>query len=246
MYYRREFLSNDVENHLRTVLISISEVTDADNRHVNSLASSKLAKGSAGALSVGGGADAQKTHHLHGRASVLVPLVKKQDGWHIILTLRAKNMRHHGGEVAFPGGMWEEGDLTLVDTALRECEEEIAIPASNVSILGGLNSAPTRRSTLVRPVVGVVKSMTGLMANPREIADIFTVPVDFFNRDQRIRTDIFSRRAERDKADSFWVPAYQYQQYEIWGFTAAVIVELVNRGFGAGLTRENSAPEKKW
>jgi hypothetical protein len=117
-------------------------------------------------------------------------------------------------------------------------------PKSN--ILGGLNSAPSRRSTLVRPVVGVVKSMAGLMANPREIADIFTVPVDFFNRDQRIRTDIFSRRAELDKSDSFWVPAYQYQQYEIWGFTAAVIVELVNRGFGASLTRENPASEKIW
>jgi 8-oxo-dGTP pyrophosphatase MutT (NUDIX family) len=239
-------LSNDVENHLRTVLISISEVTDADNRHVNSLASSKLAKGSAGALSVGGGADAQKIHHLHGRASVLVPLVKKQDGWHIILTLRAKNMRHHGGEGAFPGGMWEEGDRTLIDTALRECEEEISIPASNISILGGLNSAPTRRLTLVRPVVGVVKSMAGLMANPGEIADIFTVPVDFFNNDQRIRTDIFTRSEQIDKSDSFWAPAYQYQQYEIWGFTASVIVQLVNRGFGARLTRENLAFEKIW
>jgi hypothetical protein len=116
-------------------LISISELTDADKLPVNRLSPNKRKKGATEVVSAENGVDIQANHPLYGRASVLVPLVKKQDGWHIILTLRAKNMRHHAGEVAFPGGMWEEGDLTLVDTALRECEEEIAIPASNVSIL---------------------------------------------------------------------------------------------------------------
>jgi 8-oxo-dGTP pyrophosphatase MutT (NUDIX family) len=239
-------LSNDVENHLRATLNTIPELTNADRLFDNFPSNNASATDAVKLYSAADITNTQKNHPLCGRASVLVPLVQKQDGWHIILTLRAKNMRHHGGEVAFPGGMWEEGDRTLVDTALRECEEEIAIAPSNVTVLGGLNSAPTRGLTLVRPVVGMVKSLSGLTANPSEIADIFTVPIDFFRRDKRFRTDVFHGRKTAKKSDSLWAPAYRFHQYEIWGFTASVIVQLVNRSFGTTLVRENPAPEKIW
>jgi 8-oxo-dGTP pyrophosphatase MutT (NUDIX family) len=200
------FLIDDAVNRLESVLISVPELKVADNCHNNS----------------------NRTETLSGIASVLLPLVKKDDEWHILLTLRAKKMRHHGGEVAFPGGMWESGDNNLVDTALRECEEEVAIPSHAISVLGGLPFSHTRRLTRVRPVVGIIHSLEGMMANPAEIAEIFTVPLTFFMGDSRIRTDIFT---QKDKGLTHRVPAYDYQGYEIWGFTASVIVQLINLGF---------------
>ncbi|ODS22804.1 hypothetical protein AB835_12220 [Candidatus Endobugula sertula] len=178
-------------------------------------------------------------------AAVLVPLVDMGAEWHILLTLRASHLRYHAGEVAFPGGMWEEGDDYPVTTALREAEEEIALPQGQVSLLGGLELCDTRHLTRVRPVVGVIPSGLPLIANKSEIEAIFTVPLRFFHEDNRLRTDIFKRK-ENGKEKIYWVPAYQFQQYEIWGLTAAMIVQLVNRCFNATLCREHHAPEKVW
>lgn len=179
---------------------------------------------------------------LKKRASVLVPLLEKQGEWHVLLTLRAATLRYHASEVAFPGGMWEEGDRHLVDTALRECEEEIAVPVGAVTVMGGLEATPTRRLTDVVPIVGLLPSMDCIVANPQEIAEVFTVPLRFFEQDSRLRTDIFQRGA----GATYSVPAYQYGDFEIWGFTAAVIVQLLQRSFGMRFPRQSSAPEKKW
>jgi 8-oxo-dGTP pyrophosphatase MutT (NUDIX family) len=178
-------------------------------------------------------------------AAVLVPLMLIDDNWHLLLTLRSEGLRQHGGEVAFPGGMWEEGDTSPIVTALRETEEEIALPMGKATVLGGLDELETRRLTTVRPIVGIIPSDLPLKSNTGEIASIFTVPLSFFKQDKRLRTDIFRRYLEK-RLHKHWVPAYQFDQYEIWGFTAAVIVQLMNRCFLADLTRENSAPEKIW
>lgn len=179
-----------------------------------------------------------------GRAAVLVPLFIHKDQWHIVLTLRASNLRQHPGEVAFPGGMWEPGDTFPVDTALRESNEEIALPVDAVEILGGLAEAYTKRLTPVRPVVGVISHNVPLVANPDEIESIFTVPIDFFAKDQRTRTDIFG--IMKPQNEPYWSPAYDYEGYEIWGFTSRVIVELMTQCFSMPLEREHEAPEKHW
>lgn len=200
-------------------------------------------------------ADMSSTKGKKGSAAVLVPLMLVNDEWRVVLTLRSSQLRHHSGEVAFPGGMWEEGDNYPVGTALRESEEEIALPAKQVDVLGGLTEMPTRRLQQVRPIVGNISSKISFVANKAEIDAIFTVPLAFFKDDVRIRTDIFRRDAiashspnEADPAItvSQWVPAYEYQGYEIWGFTAAVIVKLMNQCFSAKIARKNSAPEKIW
>jgi 8-oxo-dGTP pyrophosphatase MutT (NUDIX family) len=178
-------------------------------------------------------------------AAVLVPLMLINDEWHLLLTLRSEGLRLHGGEVAFPGGMWEEGDTSPIATALRETEEEIALPISKAKVLGGLEELETRRLTRVRPIVAIIPNDVPLNGNVGEIESIFTVPLSFFKQDKRLRTDIFTRYLQK-KLHKHWVPAYQFDQYEIWGFTAAVIVQLMNRCFLADLTRENSAPEKIW
>ncbi len=184
-----------------------------------------------------------------GLASVLVPLQCANGRWQIVLTRRAMTLRHHAGEVAFPGGMWELGDQFPVDTALRESQEEIALERQYVQVLGLLTPLQTRRKTEVTPVVGLIDHPLELSPNDGEIESIFTVPLDFFLNDQRLRTDIFSRQ-DNGNTHSHWVPAYEYhyqgENYEIWGFTAAVIVQLLNRGFSAGIGRDNSAVEKVW
>lgn len=186
---------------------------------------------------------------LIGLASVLVPLQWVDDEWRLVLTRRSTTLRHHGGEVAFPGGMWEPGDQFPVDTALRESEEEIALKRQSVELLGALDVLQTRRKTAVTPIVAVIDHPIDLVPNDAEIESIFTVPLAFFINDRRLRTDIFTRE-RRGQPHQYWVPAYEYhyqgERYEIWGFTAAVIVQLLNRGFGAQIRRASNAREKLW
>ncbi len=200
---------------------------------------------STGSVKASGDCETNTDQSWSGFASVLVPLIEIDSQWHLLLTLRSSKLRHHGGEVAFPGGMWEEGDSFPVDTALRESEEEVALPRSSVQVLGGLDEMNTRRFTRVFPVVGVVPNNQAFTPNEDEIESIFTVPLDFFIQDKRLRTDIFKRDME-DRERYLWVPAYHYEGYEIWGFTASVIVQLINRCFNANIQRKHSAPEQIW
>lgn len=238
-YEREVFLNTEFHERLTSSLIPISElIVVAPTITVSATDSDKTFDHQESQL-------AKEEAALCHSASVLVPLLQQGKDWHVLLTLRAENMRHHGGEVAFPGGVWEEYDDNLIATALRECEEEIAISAKNITVLGGLHTTATRRLTQVRPIVAHIHSTDGMAANPHEIAEIFTVPLDFFLADQRIRTDIFTRRYD-NKVLTHWVPAYDYKGYEIWGFTASVIVQLMNRVFSANIRRDNIAEEKTW
>ncbi len=178
-----------------------------------------------------------------GQAAVLIALKEMPDGLHVLLVLRSKHLNRHAGEVAFPGGMWEVGDIFPQGTALREANEEVGIACADV--LGELSVHYTRNGTRVVPVVAIVDSNQRLQVDDSEIEEAFWVPLRFFSEDQRLRTDIFFRKA-KGLVQQVWVPAYRYQQYEIWGFTAAVIKCFINLVFDANIARENCAPEKVW
>lgn len=174
-----------------------------------------------------------------GQAAVLVPIIYRDGDLCLLLTKRAINMRHHGGEIAFPGGMWERGEEFPVKTALREAEEEIALLPQQVDVLGLLPGSTTRQGMQVTPVVGLVNEELSLKANPAEIHSIFYVPLVEFLPDKRVRTDVFDSSLR-------WAPAYTYDGHEIWGFTAVVIKMLLNRCFDVPFERKHSAPEKLW
>lgn len=177
-----------------------------------------------------------------GCAAVLVPLIKHDGVISLLLTRRAFNMTHHGGEVAFPGGMWEQGDDFPLVTALREAEEEVSLKPKDVNVLGLLPTVYTRNDTKVIPVVGIINApQSSLVCNPAEIDSIFTIPLTELMSDSRVRTDIFPRRGEHG-----WAPAYHYQGYEIWGMTAGVIKELLVRCFKHDFPKKHHAPEKLW
>lgn len=173
---------------------------------------------------------------FQGEAAVTLLLVKDSE-WAepaLVLTRRAKHLRHHPGEVAFPGGKWEFGDASLAATALRETWEEIDQPCSDVDLIATLPRASTRQGTLVTPYVGWIESLQGLTPNPDELDEIFAVPISYLLQDPRIRTNVFVR-ADKAYCGEVRVPVYKYQGFTIWGFTAGVIVDFLNRGFAADI-----------
>lgn len=156
------------------------------------------------------------------QASVLVLFTEHDNDPEIIFTLRAGHLSSHPGEVAFPGGMWEPGDGSLLDTALRESHEEIGLRPSFVKLLGSCEPRTTYAGVRVTPFVGVIPAGVELSPQPAELEAIFNVPLAAFRSGIQTRTDFFTHGGK-----SYHVPAYHHQGYEIWGLTAAITSELL-------------------
>ncbi len=174
--------------------------------------------------------------------AVLCPLLEQADGLHLLFEVRAQNLRQ-GGEVCFPGGRMEHGESPL-QAALRETEEELAIPPETVEILGTPDFICNQRNFLLRPVVGLV-SPAGLAAmtpSAAEVAETFTVPLSFFRAtapeiwhyalEPRVPAD-FPYEAVGIPEDYHWnwgdveVPIWHYGGHTIWGMTARLVRELI-------------------
>ncbi len=160
-------------------------------------------------------------------AAVLMAFTDEPDT-QLILTRRADHLKSHRGEVALPGGKIDPEDTSFIETALRESQEEIGLDPSSVDVLGNLDPMVTRFGVKVTPVVGIVPANVSLRANPDEIDSIFRVPLRFFLRDERLRTDRGSVNGH-----SVAVPCWGWQGYEIWGVTAIILVNFMNRVLGA-------------
>ena len=163
-------------------------------------------------------------------AAVLVPITRSDEP-EVVLTLRASGLSTHSGEVAFPGGRRDPEDADLVQTALREAEEEIGLPPGLVEVIGPLSTLVSRHGIQVTPYVGLVPDFVEYQPNDGEIAAVFAVPLAFFRDDPRETThriDYLGR--------SWYVPSYRYGEYKIWGLSAIMIVELVNLLFDAGIS----------
>ena len=174
--------------------------------------------------------------------AVLCPLVERPDGLHLLFEVRAAGLRQ-GGEVCFPGGKMEPGEDETT-CALRETEEELAIPRSSVTVLGRPDFLCSQRGFLLRPVRGLVSpgGMACLRPSPAEVADIFTVPLDFFRRTppQVYGYDLIPHVPEdfpyasvgitpaypwgRGRMD---VPVWHWEDRVIWGMTARIVRSLV-------------------
>ncbi len=181
-----------------------------------------------------------ETGKTNRQAAVLLAVTDHPSEPEIVLTRRARHMNSHSGQVAFPGGKWDETDNSLMETALRESHEEIGLHPHKVEVLASLPAARTRFGIDVTPYVGVVPHGVELKPNYDELDAIFNVPVSFFLDDaNRSRTDIFEGGAGR-----FWAPVWHHQGFEIWGFTAGVLTAFLNETLDAGLGEESQAPVK--
>ena len=113
--------------------------------------------------------------------SVLIPLVERKDGLHLLFERRSSQMKTQPGDVCFPGGRMEAGE-TAVECALRETEEEIGIPADRIRILGQFDSLYEVSSLTMNTVAGAIQEedLQLLKLNPAEVDQVFTVPLRFF------------------------------------------------------------------
>ncbi|MCC2954488.1 CoA pyrophosphatase [Massilia sp. IC2-477] len=157
------------------------------------------------------------------RAAVLVPLVERPDGLHVLLTKRTDHLSSHAGQISFPGGRAEELDSSPIETALREAEEEIGLHRRHVEIIGVLPEHVTISAYRVTPVVAIVTPPFALSADPGEVAEIFEVPLSFLmsgaNHERRS-----VMLPEGQGRRTFY--AMPYQDYFIWGATAAMLRNL--------------------
>jgi len=163
-------------------------------------------------------------------AGILVPVTDDPGNPEMIFTLRSANLSTHRGQVAYPGGKRDPGDVSLVATALRETHEEIGLPPDQVEIIAPLGQVMSRYGILVSPYVGVVPEGHPLDPNLDEIESVFRVPLSFFLEDRRERTD-----ALHFQNHTFYVPCYRWERYQIWGLSAVVLVDFLNAVYDTGI-----------
>lgn len=156
-------------------------------------------------------------------AAVLIPLVIREQGLQVLLTERASHLHHHAGQISFPGGRVEHDDVDAIATALREANEEIALSAQQVEVLGCLPTYLTGTAYSVTPVVGLVQPPLNLRADSNEVADIFEVPLDFLMNGENHQRRLWTP-PDASPPRSFYV--MPYQQRFIWGATAAMLRNL--------------------
>ncbi|TFW15734.1 CoA pyrophosphatase [Massilia arenosa] len=155
-------------------------------------------------------------------AAVLVPLIERADGLHVLLTLRTDHLTDHAGQISFPGGRAEDYDDGAIDTALRETEEEIGLHRRYIEVLGVLPDYLTGTGYRVTPVVGLVLPPFELNPDANEVAEIFEVPLAFLMdgaNHQRLYFDL----PEGGRRSFYAMP---FQRYFVWGATAGMLRNL--------------------
>lgn len=173
------------------------------------------------------------------QAAVLIAVTDDLEHPDIILTKRAEHLSSHGGEVSFPGGKWEEGDRNLVETALRESQEEIDLCPDATEIVGEQPHHISRWGIKVTPYVGIVPHDVVLKPDKSELDEIFRVPLAFFIEDNRTCTEIYQRQDTE-----WWSPVYHFDGFKIWGLTARILVDFLNVISDTEICREHkTAPE---
>ncbi len=156
-------------------------------------------------------------------AAVLAPLIVRDDAIEVLYTRRSDRIASHRGQVAFPGGGFDRRDNDLMATALRETHEEVGLDPAAIHVLGSFPGRRTFGTNIdVTPFVGVIYGMPALRADPREVADIFTVPLDALS-DPRYRGQ---HQVNRDGTASGY-PAILYGGQIIWGLTYHLTLTLL-------------------
>ena len=173
--------------------------------------------------------EGKNLHPAPARASVLVPLVQRDD-LTVLLTQRTDHLTNHPGQISFPGGRAEPADADTAATALREAHEEIGLEPRRVELLGSMPTYTTGTGFIVTPVVGLLPADLTLRVDPFEVASVFEVPLAFLmdpanHRHHSIevagvRRHFLSMPWEGPDTEG------QPQRFFIWGATAAMLRNL--------------------
>ncbi len=153
-------------------------------------------------------------------ASVLVPLYESSTGVHVVLTKRTTRVKYHKGEISFPGGTREDSDKDMMDTALRECCEEVGIKRNDVEIIGRLDDVYTLTGFVITPYVGIIPYPYEFKTNPREVAYLITLPYSYLKE-----VGVVMETAKYD-GKSRQVQAIHYKGDRIWGATCRMLLQF--------------------
>jgi len=157
-------------------------------------------------------------------SAVLVPLLAVDGEPSLLFTRRSQLLPHHQGQVAFPGGRYQDGDVDLAATALRETEEEIGLPPANVRVLGAIDDIETVSTRFViTPFVGVVPHPYEFRPCAREVDAIFTVPLRALQAPGAERREVWDFDGRRVPIDTFPV-----EGHVIWGATQRITRNLLH------------------
>ena len=157
-------------------------------------------------------------------AAVLVAIQPRPAGARLILTKRASHLKHHPGQIAFPGGKQDDGDADLEATALREAWEEIGLPPEQVEIMGMLAPHETVTGFTMTPILGLVRDDFTPKVDPEEVEEMFTVPLAHVLDAGRYRVE---GRVWRGTLRRYYV--VPYGPHYIWGATARILRGLAER-----------------
>ena len=163
-------------------------------------------------------------------AAVLIGLVEHADGLRVLLTHRAVHLRDHAGQVSFPGGRSEAEDGGPAATALREAQEEIGLPASEVDLIGMLPTYTTVTRFVVTPVVALVRPPPQLLLDPAEVSEAFQVPLAWLMNPAHHRRHALEVQGVQRRFLSMPWPEQRadgsVREHFIWGATAAMLRNL--------------------
>ncbi|WP_147534752.1 NUDIX hydrolase [Bacillus marasmi] len=174
----------------------------------------------------------------YSKFAVLLPLIEKTDGYHILFEVRAYNMRRQPGEICFPGGRIDPEDVDEQYTAIRETSEELGISKDNIHQLVPLDYMVNALGRIIYPFAGVIKNDEQIKPNESEVAEVFTVPLTYFqNMEPEIYKVNLLAQPEREfpfdliiggenynwhktHIDEYF---YKYEDKVIWGLTARIL-----------------------
>ena len=157
-------------------------------------------------------------------AAVLVPLYRANGEWHVLLTQRTHTVETHKGQVSFPGGRVDAGDIDRVHTALREAEEEIGLRPSDVTVLGMLDELLTVTQYRIAPVVGVFPWPYDFVLSTAELSAVFGAPLRWLADPTNLEIQLREPIVPGPKIPVYYL---HYEGYAIWGATARILLNLV-------------------
>ena len=159
-------------------------------------------------------------------ASVLVPLAFHKNELMVLYTHRSNHISRHRGQVSFPGGMEETGDITYLETALRETYEEIGIRPEHVEVFGRLTSLVSTSGYLIHPYVGFIKDLNGLQKNPTEVEKIFCIPLEWILVEGNLALEDY--QSSSGDIHKVWA-LKDFNGEKVWGITGEITRRFIEK-----------------